>query len=95
MLAVSASRRPMFRTSAAGKAMELDLSDEEANPADAGSRKHAKGELVADLDRAWQRLNPLQRWTRRPGNRNFATATRQAAALRANPASRAGKANFY
>jgi GTP-binding protein len=77
MLATSSRGRPLFRTSAAEKAMELNLSDDDATPVSRDSTKHAKGDLVADLTEHGQRLTLCKGGRGGLGNRNFATATRQ------------------
>jgi GTP-binding protein len=76
MLAVSSSKRPMFRSSAAGKAVEVDLSDDDPTPASIAGQ-HKKGGLVADLTQHGQRLILCKGGRGGLGNRNFATATRQ------------------
>jgi len=89
-------RKPQANVSHFGR-RESDWSwicrHEEANPADAGSRKHAKGELVADSDRAWATIDPLQRWTRRPGKPALRTPTRQAQRF-AQPGEPGGEGEF-
>lgn len=75
VFAVSSSRRPLFRTSSGGKAMEVDLAQDESAPSSVD--KHSKGELVADLTQHGQRLILCKGGRGGLGNRNFATATRQ------------------
>jgi len=76
-LVVSSSVRPLIRMSAGGSALEIDLSrtNDEATVA-AGAR--SKGELVVDLTKHGQRFVLCKGGRGGLGNRNFATATRQA-----------------
>jgi GTP-binding protein len=73
----TSSRRPTFKTAMAGTAMEYDLSREDAGAGSADGLK-AKGELVVDLTEHGQRFVLCKAGRGGLGNRNFATATRQA-----------------
>jgi GTPase len=76
-LAASSAGRPLFRTAPRAQAMEIDLSEpDNATPALPATRP--KGELVADLTQHGQRLILCQGGRGGLGNRNFATAARQA-----------------
>jgi GTP-binding protein len=76
-LQASSARRPLLRSAASGRALEVDLSDEAdaSAPLAAGG---AKGDLVVDLTTHGQRFVLRQGGRGGLGNRNFATATRQA-----------------
>jgi GTP-binding protein len=73
-LTSATGRRPLFRTSAAGQAVEIDLSREKES---GSSKPGAPGELVADLTEHGQRFVLCKGGRGGLGNRNFATATRQ------------------
>src|SRR5207253_9396309 len=71
----SSSGRPMFRTTTGGRALEVDLSKEPTDQADAGQK--GEHELVADLTEHGQRFVLCKSGRGGLGNRNFATATHQ------------------
>jgi GTP-binding protein len=74
---VSAGQKPRFRTSASARALELDLAKVvEAAPARTGLG--LGGELVTDLTQHGQRFVLCKGGRGGLGNRNFATAARQA-----------------
>src|SRR5205823_14589624 len=69
------SQRPIFRTAASTRAAEFDLA---AAPQDRRHGSKAKGELVSDLTQHGQRFVLCKGGRGGLGNRNFATAARQA-----------------
>lgn len=76
-LPTSASGRPLFRTAASARALEFDLAEEGAEPTSSGLT-HPHGELVTDLTQHGQQFVLCQGGRGGLGNRNFATAARQA-----------------
>src|ERR1700733_5082947 len=76
MFSTSTGKRPLLRRAASGRAMEIDLSKD-----DAGDEKLSvfspKGELVADLTQHGQQFVLCKGGRGGLGNRNFATAARQ------------------
>ena len=71
----SASYRPMLRSAGSEKALEIDLAEESSSSEE--SDKHP-GELVADLTQHGQQFILCKGGRGGLGNRNFATAARQA-----------------
>src|SRR3984957_4058321 len=76
MFSTSTGKRPLLRRAASGRALEIDLSKDEAD-AEKLSVISAKGELVADLTRHGQQFVLCKGGRGGLGNRNFATAARQ------------------
>lgn len=76
-LTASSAQRPLFRTAASARAFEIDLSSGIEERASKSGPK-PQGELVADLTQHGQRFILCKGGRGGLGNRNFATAARQA-----------------
>jgi len=76
MFSTSTGKRPLLRRAASGRALEIDLSKDDAD-AEKLSVLSAKGELVADLTQHGQQFVLCKGGRGGLGNRNFATAARQ------------------
>jgi GTP-binding protein len=76
MFSTSTGKRPLLRRAASGRAMEVDLSKDDAD-VEKLSVISAKGELVADLTQHGQQFILCKGGRGGLGNRNFATAARQ------------------
>ncbi|MGA2030222.1 MAG: GTPase Obg [Verrucomicrobiota bacterium] len=76
MFSTSTGKRPLLRRAASARAMEIDLSKDDAD-AEKLSVISAKGELVADLTQHGQQFVLCKGGRGGLGNRNFATAARQ------------------
>jgi GTP-binding protein len=76
LFSTSTGKRPLLRRAASGRALEIDLSKDDAD-AEKLSVISAKGELVADLTQHGQQFILCKGGRGGLGNRNFATAARQ------------------
>jgi GTP-binding protein len=77
-LPVSTSRRPLLQLATGERGLEVDLSREPDAAAGGPTGKPPHGELVTDLTQHGQRFVLCKGGRGGLGNRNFATATRQA-----------------
>jgi GTPase len=91
----SSSKRPLLRSAAgAGSAMEVDLSEsDDAVEGKRGNRPADQGELLCDLTQHGHRFILCKGGRGGLGNRNFATATRQAPRF-AQPGETGGEGDF-
>jgi len=76
-LHATSSERPLFRVAASTRAVEIDLSEQQLDPVRVSNRQH-EGELMADLTVHGQKFVLCHGGRGGLGNRNFATAVRQA-----------------
>src|SRR5271156_2116317 len=92
MFSTSTGKRPLLRRAASGRAMEIDLSKDDAD-AEKLSVISAKGELIADLTQDGQQFVLCKGGRGGLGNRNFATARRQTPRF-AQPGEAGGEGEF-
>jgi GTP-binding protein len=92
MFSTSTGKRPLLRRAASGRALEIDLSKDDAD-AEKLSVISAKGELVADLTQHGQQFILCKGGRGGLGNRNFATAARQTPRF-AQPGEPGGEGDF-
>lgn len=76
-LRAGTAHRPLFRTAASARALEINLADEQEQSTGFHDKTKSHGELVADLTTHGQRFILCKGGRGGLGNRNFATAARQ------------------